>query len=84
MFASSPAGRAFTVLSTSGDHLACRLLAAAWGAELHLSRTYFYALGRGYGHQASYLLGMLNYDIDIGDTSSFPIAGTPQYHFDWR
>lgn len=83
MFASFRRKAIFTALLSCAIIALLGFQAAAWGAELHLSWTYLYALGKGYGHQDSYLLGMLNYDIDIGDTSSFPIAGTPEYHFDY-
>lgn len=83
MFASLRRKTAFIALLSSVAIVLICFQAAAWGAELHLSWTYLYALEKGYGHQDSYLLGMLNYDIDIGDTSSFPIAGTPEYHFDY-
>jgi hypothetical protein len=83
MFANLRRKAAFTALLVSAVITLFSFKAAAWGAELHLSWTYMYALGKGYGHQDSYLLGMLNYDIDIGDTSSFPIKGAPEYHFDY-
>lgn len=54
--------------------------ALAWGAELHFPWTYMYALQLGYPHEDAYLMGIMNYNIDFGDTSSFPVIGNPDYH----